>query len=353
MRPLSRGAGRRAAAVFVALFALLGAAPRARADEATSEEELDRKTYRGFGPALNFRGIAADFDADFTYSTADSRAPVWATRLSARALVLPAVLQATPGWGAWVGVRAAGLQFQRPAGSVDTTPDGFIPANVAPTIGVVIESIGDEVRFEADVAPVLSMAESSELASQAAIVAAMATAPHDDIIFVPNLQGGGRLRLALTRRFRWAEQVSLQVGAEIESGYAKTASTIGASEGGTGGGEVNARLYIRCAADAHRGIPEGIAFDAVGDVGYTAIWPANVVVPLLVGGGMAVEFSRLFEAHLRVARFSASPLGPTGNFALESWSTTLGIRWSLGVEPGGRTRRDIDIEPELEQEQDK
>ena len=332
----------RAACVLAALLASTVGASVARADPPPPEEEQDRQTLRGLGTALNFRGVSNEVDSDLTHSTGPSRSPVLALRLSARMLVLPALNEATTSWGGFVGIRTAGFQFGKPSGSDDATPGGFIPANVQPTIGVLIESIADEVRFEADVAPVISLAQSSELASQAAIMAALSTSPHDDLLFVPNVQGGARLRLALSRRFRLTQQVSWSIGAEVQTGYAKAASSIGTSQGRTGGGALDVRLIVRL---PWRSV-ESIDFDGFADVGYTAVWAANVVLPMLLGGGVTVAFNRLFEAGVRVSRFAANPIG-SGSFDLDSWATTLGVRWSFGAEPRGWTQHQIDLEPEL------
>jgi hypothetical protein len=255
--------------------------------------------------------------------------------------------QASSSWGAWVGLRTAVFQYQRPEGSGDPSPDGIFPANVEPTIGIVAESVADEVRFEADVAPVIALAEASELTSQASIVAAMSTSPHDDLLFVPNVQGGARLRLALSRRFRWCDNAFFEVGTEIEAGYARAASTIGTTAGGTGGGKLYAKLYFRFTPRPAPYPVEGLAIEGFGDLGYTTIWPADVVVPMLIGGGLTLDVNRGVEARALFSFFSADPIQGGAGFGLGSIATTLGVRFTLGHEPAGWTQRQIDLQPDL------
>jgi hypothetical protein len=334
-------AARTASFALAALVTSLSASQAGATPNAPSEAQEDRQTFGGLGSALNFRGVADESDGDITFSSSRNRALVEAMRLSGRMLLLPAVDQATTWWGAWVGVRAAGFHFEQPAGSGDSAPGGFNPANIQPTLGVVVEAVADEVRFEADVAPVISMALDSPVASQAALVAAFSTAPHDDLLFVPNVRGGARVRLALSRRLRLCPSFALAWGAEVESGYAKIATPLGTGEGGTGGAAIHLGLQYR----TPRTWPiEGLYFEVLADAGWTAVWPAQVVIPTLLGGGPRVAFNRTLEARLLVSWFGADPI----EGRIDSFATTLGLRWSFGAEPIGWTQRQIDLEPELE-----
>jgi hypothetical protein len=108
---------------------------------------------------------------------------------------------------------------------------------------------------------------------------------------------------------------------------------------------LSAQLYVR----PRRFFVEGFGVAAVADVGYTAIWAANVVLPMLLGGGPTVEISRGLEARVLVSAFAQNPLA-SGDFKLDSWSATAGLRWSLGREPAGWTSRQVQAEPELDEQ---
>jgi hypothetical protein len=339
-RPLSRYL-----AALVVLAASVLVTRGADAQSAT-ERDMDAYTFTGLGTALNFRGAGNEFDADFTLATnSHTWSPVLTTRLSTRMMVWPQINNTPHSWGGWIGVRTAVFRYQPPEGS--DPPGGGFPANVEPTVGFLAASAGDEVRFEADVAPVLAPAEASAVTSQAAIIAAMSTSPHDDLLFVPNVQGGARFRLAVSRRFRWYRTAFFEVGADVEAGYAKAASAIGTTAGGTGGGRLYAKVFLRPDPGPRRGGLEGLAVETFADVGYTAIWPAAVVVPVLIGGGLTFDVCRQVELRAFLSSFSADPIKDGGGFQLGSLATTIGLRFTLGAEEDGWTQRQIDAQPEF------
>ncbi len=332
----------RVAAIAGALGALLPSAPGARAEDAPPgvDAEGDLYSLGGLGTALNFRGVGHEFAFDATASAGPHRDAVEAARLTAEVLVLPSANRSVAWWAIWAGVRTGSFRFEKAADPTDTTPGGLMMANVEPTLGFVVAAPGDRLRFEADVAPALSISPASRLASQAALVAALSTAPHDDLLFLPNLTSGGRLRMAVLRRWDLCSRFSFGFEAEAEVGYAETNTPFGSDLGEAGGGEVDLNFYFRTRSR----FLEGLIVQGDADVGYTSVWTSDIVLPARVGGRVVAAFTRTFEATLGAGAFTSSI--PLGSF--DSWGMTLGVRWSFDRSAPNWTQRHYDVEPQLQ-----
>jgi hypothetical protein len=301
--------------------------------------QVDRKALGGYGTVLNFRGVSHELETDTTVSTATDRDPVEAVRVGARFLVLPAPFQSTTWWGLSAGVRTGLMHFDKSANPSDPTWNGMVMSNIEPALGAVFESAADQLRFEIDLAPAISLGVSSRLASQAALAAALATAPHDDLLFLPNLHSAGRLRVSLARRWDFHPLVSLGLRAEVETGYAQTESAYGLAQGTAGGAEIRAKIFVRTRQPAL----EGIYIEAFADVGYTSAWSSDVVLPLRAGGGFGVALSRTVEVWLVGSRFTSSIVLA----GLDSSGATAGVRWSFDRSPPEWTKRHVDMQPSL------
>ena len=326
-------------ATLITAFLLVGR--DARAVDPPDPATMDRKALGGCGTDVNFRGIGHELDADGTIAAAPESTAVEALRFGGRAVLLPAPMLSTTWWALAGGVRTAVLHFDKGANQYDPTQGGFALANVEPTLGLVVEDPADTLRFEVDVAPVLSAGTSSRLASQAALTAALATAPHDDLLFLPNLHSAGRLRASLARRWDMYPWLSFGLRAEIEAGYAQTETVYGTAQGSTGGGEVRARLYFRPRLVQL----EGVYVEGIGDVGYTSAWSSDVVLPVRAGFGVGAAINRTVEVWFAFSRFGASVVLP--NAGLDSSAGTLGIRLSFDRWSPEWTRRHVEVQPDL------
>lgn len=318
-------------------FLLCGAA---RADDPEPDvAAVDRKALGGYGTLLNFRGVSHEVESDATVSTGGDRDTVEAMRFGARFLMLPVPFQSTSWWGLSAGVRTGLMHFEKSANPSDPTWNGLVMSNVEPALGAVFESAADQLRFEIDLAPAISLGISSRLASQAALAAALATAPHDDLLFLPNLHSAGRLRVALARRWDFHPMVSLGLRAEVETGYAQTESAYGTAQGTAGGAEIRAKVYIR----TRQPFFEGVYIEGFADVGYTSAWSSDVVLPFRAGGGFGVALTRTVEVWLVGSRFTTSIVLA----GLDASGATAGVRWSFDRSPPEWTKRHVDVQPSL------
>jgi hypothetical protein len=334
-----------AVAATLLLTARAGRAQEHVDDETAQEQqEMDKRVSNalaGLGTELNFRGVGHDFAVDGVVSTGNDRDAVEAGRATARVLVFPALAQSSATWGLWIGVRTGWYRFETAANPTDAPPGGLVPANVEPLLGLIEATPSDALRLDVDVAPVLSTAPASVISSQAALVAALATSPHDDLLFLPNIVSAARLRARLSRRWDPCAHFSVGVRAEAEIGYAETQTSFGTNRGEAGGGEVDLDFYWR----PRWRFGEGFVFEAIGEIGYTSVWRSDVVLPLRVGGRVAWAATRSFELGFGVTRI-ASSLPPLGSFSI--WATSLDLRWTFDQsEKSTWTRRAFDVQPDL------
>jgi hypothetical protein len=298
----------------------------------------EQKAFGGFGSSLNFRGAGYAMNGDIMTSQAEGRNLVWAQRLSVRMLLLPGFGRSVDFWGLYAGVRTAAFQFEHLP--TDSTPAGLFLANTQPTVGLLVATPGDRLRFELDLAPAIRASDASRIASQAALAAALAAGPHDDLMFVPNLKSGGRIRAALSRRWDMHPNVSLGLGTEVQSGYAETRTPFGDARGTTGGGEAFLRFYLR---DAGRSWVQGVMAEGFCDVGYTSIWSSDVVLPSRAGGALVASMNRELEVRAAVARFSTSVIN-----GYDSTAVMLGATYIVDTGSPAWLQRSQEQEPEIQ-----
>jgi hypothetical protein len=301
-------------------------------------QKEDRVLSGGLGTALNSRGIGDEFDLGATITAADRRDAVAADRMTERIVLLPAPLRSIQWWAVWAGLRTGSYAF----GAVGDNKT-VAWANFEPLIGVVVEAPWNRLRLEVDVAPALAPAPSSPVTSQAALIAALSTAPHDDLLFLPNLLSGERVRVALSRRWDICRYFSFGALAEVEIGYARTETIVGVNTGQVGGGLGELDFYFRKLPRWL--LVEGVILQATGDFGYTSVWTSDVVLPVRIGGQLAFAVNRNVEVTLGEAAFTPSvPLGTQW-----SWATSVGLRFSLSSSAPDWTLRDYNVDPQLPQ----
>jgi hypothetical protein len=324
------------------LAASLSFSDRASGDPPTTEQakatESERGQLGGLGTALNFRGVGNEFDVDTTWTTGSNPGPIEATRLTGRIVMAPVFDRERAFWAVWAGLRLASLGYGAPDGS-QKLPWG----NFEPMLGLVIAQPADRLRLDIDVAPVLSPQPSTPLGAQAAMVAALATAPHEDVLFLPNLASAGRVRIALSRRWDFGRFASVRLGLELEAGYARTETAFGTNAGETGGGEVDATIFWR-----PRCFIEGISLRGDFDAGYTSVWTSDVVLPAREGLELAFAMNRTVEWMIGFAHFQTSLPQHTP----DSWSLNAGLRFSVPLleppEPYWAPMH-VDLEPQLKE----
>lgn len=299
--------------------AWLAARPAGAQSGSKEPVDSDLEQLRGFGTLLDFRGVGAVLETDVTVTDNGRQEPLAVKREGGEVILLPYPGRDGDFWAFTAAVRTALVVYGTEPGS--TSSGGAFLSNIEPTFGLVIDAQNDQLRLELDVGPALAYHASGQLDTQAALAAALATGPHDDLLFLPNLKSAGRIRAAAARR--WVSGcAAASVRAEVQAGHADTTTIYGGASGGVGGGDVEGRLYYRTLKPWLEGLHLGMS----GDVGYTSVWSSDVVLPIRLAWTLGAAFTRTLELRFLGGVYSYN----ISNLNFGSWFLTLGVRVGLG-----------------------
>lgn len=294
---------------------------------ASAQKELDaeweQRCFGGLWSGLNSRGRFLQVDLDLGVAPLNGLDPVVWGRVSAKTLLLPSPLEASPTslWAITIGFRA-GFFFR--VGS-DTSSANL--ANVEfPSIGFLAHTPFDRFRFELDASPIFGGLALSAIDSQAALVAALASSPRDDGLFLPNLISGGRVRSLVRARFDPFETLSLALSLGATVGFAELDTRVGKIGGTTGGAELAFEIFVARQVL----VLEGFSIRFGLDVGITSVWPTDVVFPLRSSLSLGLPVNRWLEVLLTHSFVTRSvPLIGLSEFS----ALGLAVRINLGSMP--------------------
>lgn len=307
-----------------------------------TDDVWELNCFGGTFAGLDAQGRAAQIDTEVGFVTNFAGDPVEFARHSARVLVLPRLgrTSLTSLWGAVVGFRATTYLLHAriyPGDRVSERNSANLGNVELPSVGFVAHTLLDRFRFEIDVAPVVGVTQASRLDGQAALLAALALGPDEDVLFLPNLRTAGRARVFARARFDPFDGFGLAIHARATAGFAEiaTQSAItrllsGANPAGSpvpriSGTVGGAELGLTMLFPTHhwvRGHSLGLAVNA----GFTSVWPTDVVLPVRASLTYGIALGRTVELALGFATFTPSIV--LGRF--EYFGFTLGVRYSPG-----------------------